>query len=740
MLPDPENYSGSLALRAHCARGSTAEARGAASEGVLGRAASRDALALVHQVSGSRRSARRVTGTSPEIEMAVAAPRSVTAATYLALLALCLSPALSAQTPAVVVRHANDGKLRLEDVPPIPPELAAVQRRYESVRSATLFDWSADGTSLLIGTRFAETEQLHRVDAPLGMRRQLSFLDEPVRAASRRPGSDQVLLVLDRGGDEFYQLQLFDPAAGSLALLTDGRSRNAEPVWSPDGHWLAFQSTRRDGVHLDVWVMDPDDPDDVRLVFEAPDGAAYAPAAFAPDGRSLLVTQYTALSDSRVHLVDLGRGESQVVAGGGLAPGHYLGIQPRFTRDGTRFYLATDEAGEFRQLAIQDVESGERELLSESIAWDVEEFAISPDGKRAAVTFNVDGVSELCLIETATNLLRPVPEVAAALGGGVLSELVFRPDGARLAFRYESPREPGDVYVIDVVESPKLTRWTQSELGGLDARRFVVPELVRYPTFDAVGGQNRAIAAWVSTPPGKGPFPVIVAIHGGPEGQARPRFDATQQLWLAELGAAVIAPNVRGSTGYGNTFAELDNAELREDAVRDLGALLDWIARRPELDASRVAVYGGSYGGYMALAAAMHHGERLVGAVDLVGISNFVSFLENTQEYRRDLRRAEYGDERDPDMRAFLQAISPANRAEEIHVPLFVAQGANDPRVPASEAEQIVRAVREQGREVWSLTASDEGHGFRRRANRAIFAQASLLFFREHLLPKRPDG
>jgi len=282
--------------------------------------------------------------------------------------------------------------------------------------------------------------------------------------------------------------------------------------------------------------------------------------------------------------------------------------------------------------------------------------------------------------------------------------------------------------------SGDLTRWTYSEVGGLDTATFHVPELIEYPTFDEVDGERRRIPAWLYKPAGDGPYPVIVSIHGGPEGQSRPTFSSTYQMWLAKLGVAVVIPNVRGSAGYGKSYLALDNGFLREDSVRDIGALLDWIDAHPELDAGRVAVFGGSYGGYMVLASAAHYSERLRAAVDIVGISNFVTFLENTQDYRRDLRRVEYGDERDPEMRAHLQKISPLNNVADLDVPMLIVQGENDPRVPVTESAQIVEALRAQGRPVWYMNALNEGHGYRKKENRDVYQQAVVLFLEQFLL------
>jgi dipeptidyl aminopeptidase/acylaminoacyl peptidase len=315
---------------------------------------------------------------------------------------------------------------------------------------------------------------------------------------------------------------------------------------------------------------------------------------------------------------------------------------------------------------------------------------------------------------------------------------VFSPDGSKLALTINTARSPSDTYVLhlggDALDYGRLERWTYSEVGGLDTTAFREPELIEFPTFDTVDGQPRKIPAWLYRPAGDGPFPVVISIHGGPEGQARPAFSSTYQLWLEKLGAAVLVPNVRGSAGYGKTYVALDNGFRREDSVKDIGALLDWIGTQPDLDEDRVAVFGGSYGGYMVLASAVHFSDRLKAAVDIVGISSFVTFLENTQDYRRDLRRAEYGDERDPEMRAHLEKISPVNNVEHIRIPLFVVQGENDPRVPVTESIQMVEALREQGQPVWYMNALNEGHGYRKKENRDIYQQATVLFLRTHLL------
>jgi dipeptidyl aminopeptidase/acylaminoacyl peptidase len=358
------------------------------------------------------------------------------------------------------------------------------------------------------------------------------------------------------------------------------------------------------------------------------------------------------------------------------------------------------------------------------------EPGFSDDRRRGAFVVNEEGRSRVYLLDPATRRYAPV----AGLPTGLADGLEFSPDGRRLAMTLNTSKTPSDAFVLDLGASPlehgALARWTFSEVGGLDTSTFIEPELVRYQSFDGL-----SVPAWVYKPAGKGPFPVVISIHGGPEAQARPGFTSTYQMWLQKLGVAVVVPNVRGSDGYGSTYLGLDNGFRREDSVKDIGALLGWIATQPDLDAKRVAVAGGSYGGYMVLASAVHYSDRLRAAVDVVGISNFVTFLENTQDYRRDLRRVEYGDERDPAMRAHLEKISPLNNAGKIDVPMLVVQGQNDPRVPVTEAEQIVRALRERGQPVWYMNALNEGHGYRKKENADVYQQAVVMFFREHLLP-----
>ncbi len=647
----------------------------------------------------------------------------------LLLLLLCAAAARG----EVAHRLANNGSVELSGIPEIPARISSQMNRYLNVRSASFRAWTADGSGIYVTTRFGEVDQLHRVDAPGGARRQLTFFGEPVRDADRRPDGTDMLLLMDEGGAEFFQLYLFDPSRSEARRLTDGESRNSGARWSRDGRRLAFQSTRRNGASNDVWMLDPARPEEARLLLEAPDGAWWGPADWSADGGRLLINHYVSANDSRIHLLDLASGEHRLMAGGDAEPGNHTGVRPHFDAGGAGYFSATDAAGESRRLVHTRFDTGERRQVTAGIPWDVRQLALSDDRTRGAFAVNQGGIDRLYLLDPASLEHRPVEDLPIGLIGG----LTFSPDGRRLALNLNTPQTPSDVYSLELGPEPLtatgLTRWTWSEVGGLDTDSFAVPELIHFPTFDEVAGAAREIPAFVYLPPGEGPHPVIVTIHGGPEGQYRPRFSSRVQTWVDLLGAAVIAPNVRGSSGYGKSYLRLDNGMKREDSVKDIGALLDWIATRDDLDAERVAVYGGSYGGYMVLASMVHYSDRLRAGVDIVGISNFVSFLENTQDYRRDLRRVEYGDERQPEMRAHLERISPNRNAARITAPLFVAQGQNDPRVPVTESEQIVRDVRGAGHEVWYMNALNEGHGFRKKENRDLFEQLALLFLERHL-------
>ena len=642
---------------------------------------------------------------------------------------------LGASVQADITRtETNNGNLKMQDIPEIPQAVAADLKRYQNVRSAGFLDWTEDGNGIFIATRFGDVSQVHRVGHAGGARQQLTFFDEPVGGLQRQPNGSRMVFTMDVGGSEFSQIFLLDPNGNDDAMmLTDGESRNGAVVWDRTGDWIAYQSTRRNGASNDVWMMNVSNPETARVVLASPDGTYWAASDFSPDNRKLLIINYVGNADSRILLLDIESGELRLLAGDSENPSSNFPFA--FDREGTGFWFITDVRGDFRQMAWQSLQEGaEPIILTGGIPWNTEGAAISNDRRRGAFTVNADGLSQLYLLDMESREFAPVDVLPA----GLVSGLEFSPDGSKLGMTLNTSKTPSDSFVLALGEGAtefgKLERWTYSEVGGLDTDSFIEPELVHYTTFDSHKGGPEKIPAWVYRPKGPGPHPVIIAIHGGPESQARPSFSSTYQMWLAKLGAAVIRPNVRGSSGYGKHYMSLDNGFKREDSVRDIGALLDWISTQPDLDENRVAVFGGSYGGYMVLASSVHYSDRLKAAVDVVGISNFVTFLENTQDYRRDLRRAEYGDEREPAMREYLENISPLNHVGRIKLPMLVVQGQNDPRVPVTEAVQVVEALRERGQSVWYMNALNEGHGYRKKENRDVYQQVTVMFLQEYLV------
>jgi dipeptidyl aminopeptidase/acylaminoacyl peptidase len=620
------------------------------------------------------------------------------------------------------------GALVMEGIPALPQALLDRVQPYLNTRTATLFDWDAGG-GLLIGTRFGDTAQVHLVASPGGDRRQVTFFNEPVSGARSCPDpkTHGFLFVKDVGGGENFQIYYQDLDRGGFRMLTDGTSRNLGPRWSNAGDQIAFASVRPDGRDQEIWIEPVADPAAARQVLKKE--GTWAALDWSPDDRRILVEREVSVNESYLHLLDPVSGalevvnpSSQTIAYGGA----------RFASDGRGLWLTSDEGSEFLRLRYWDLAQRKMIVVTADIPWDIEIFDVSRRGDRVAFTANEGGRSRLYLMTTKERTYKPV----AGVPDGVISSLVFDRDGRRLGFTLESATRPDNAYVLDL-ERGDVTRWTDSETGGLSPERFVTPTPVDYPTFDQADGRARRIPAYYFRPAGQGPFPVIISIHGGPEGQYRPNFSATLQYFASEMGAAVLAPNVRGSSGYGKTYVTLDNGMKREDSVADIGALLDWIATRPELDARRVAVYGGSYGGFMVLSCLTHFPDRLSAAIDVVGISNFVSFLKNTSGYRQDLRRVEYGDERDPGMRAFLERISPLTNVGRIRTPLFIVQGLNDPRVPYTESEQMLEAVKKSGVPTWYLMAKDEGHGFRKKANTDFLTGATALFLKTYLVGTR---
>ena len=622
-------------------------------------------------------------------------------------------------TPAFA-QVAKPAALTADGLPAVPDALAAASRPYMESRGAGFAGWNARDRSMLVSTRFGNVNQLHSVAMPMGMRRQISFEAEPI-GGRWSPTGDVLVTSKDNGGDEFFQIYTLKD--GRLRLLSaGGKSRNGLGPFSKDGSLIGFSSTERNGTDSDLYVMNPRDPATKRRVAEV-QGGGWAIVDFAPGNGRALVIQYISVTKSNLNLLDLATNKLTPL-GDHAKDVSYGGAE--FAPDGT-LWVTSDEGSDFQRLGTVDLTTGKFTPRGPATRWDVDSFTISDDGRTIAMITNEAGIDRLSLIDVASGTARRVDSIPAGGIGG----LEFAPWGT-LGFSLTSAKSATDAYSLDPA-TLVLTRWTASETGGLDPSVNVEPELITVKSFDGLEVSGFLYRPNPAKFPGK--RPLIVNIHGGPEGQSTPGFMGRNNYLLNEQGIAIFYPNVRGSTGYGKKFVSLDNGPfLRENSVKDIGAFLTRLKADPRLDGAKMAVTGGSYGGYMCYASAIHYPDAFKGALCNVAISNFVTFLENTQSYRRDLRRVEYGDERDPKQRAKLEEISPLRRIGEIKAPLFVVQGANDPRVPKSEADQIVKKLRDEGRTVWYLVGENEGHGFAKKENQDYLFWATLLFWDQTLL------
>jgi dipeptidyl aminopeptidase/acylaminoacyl peptidase len=631
----------------------------------------------------------------------------------------CVSPGAS-QPPSRVPYLPERGDLVLEGVGPVDLGLAARLAPYTESREATFLDWLPDG-SMLVSTRFADTAQIHRVAAPLGTREQLTYYDDPVTAAAApRAAGAGFAFLKDRGGDENAQVYYYSLADRSARLLTSGAARHGGLVWSKDGKHLAFYGNERDGASYDIYVDDIGTAGSRPHLVVAGQQGIWVPLDWSADGKTLLVRQSLSIEDSHLYLADVTTGGITPVDSGSRKEGIR---SARFAPDGRGIYLVSDETGEYSELRYIDLVTHQSRDLTAGIPWDITAFDVSADGRYIAYVVNEDGLSRLTVLDTRYKLELSPP----GLPQGVISTLRFDRTGRWLALTAESPQSPRDVYVFDV-ELNRVVRWTESEPGPLAESAFVPAELVHFPTWDHAGAHRRMISAYVYRPRAPGPHAVLIDIHGGPEAQYRPTFDPFIQFLVNELGYAVVAPNVRGSSGYGRTFLGLDDGKLRGDAVRDIGSLLVWIDLQRDLDGTRIAIMGQGYGGYLALAALADYNDRLRGGIDFAGITDFATFLEETAPYRRGRLRAEYGDERTLGTREFLDHLSPIDRTRWIRKPLLVVQGLNDPGVPPTQSEQLVAMLRSRGDDVWYLAVKDEGRDFAKKSDRDTYYRVAATF------------
>ncbi len=622
----------------------------------------------------------------------------------------------------LVVPNEN---LITENIAEIPKELANQVKKYAESRGASLAEIHPTKNEIIINTRFSSTSQLHRVSQPMGARTQITFFDEPVSGASYEPVKGEYLVYSkDIGGNEFGQLYKLDLKTLQSKLLTDGgRSQNGGVTWRKDGKGFYYSSTKRNGGDRDIYYMDPNNPKSDKLILQVK-GGGWGISDISNDGKKLLIVEYVSANESHIWLLETATGKLSEVTD--RKSSGIIQSGASFSDATDEIWLVTDKDNEFERLATLNLNTKKVNYYTSNIPWNVENYNLSEDKKSIVFITNEAGLNKMYLMNATDKTYSAVKNIPIGLIGGAN----FTKDKQAIFFTQSTAQTASDVYKL-VLKTGIIERWTESELGEMQQSDMSVPKFIEWKSFDnlKISGFYYPAAAKFS-----GKRPVLINIHGGPEGQSMASFLGSNNYYTNEMGVAIIFPNVRGSSGFGKTFIAKDNGFLREDSVKDIGALLDWIAQQPELDKDKIMIMGGSYGGYMTLATAYHYADKIKCSVDIVGISNFNTFLKNTEEYRRDLRRVEYGDERIPEMAAFFEKMAPLNNIDKIKKPMFIIQGTNDPRVPVTEATQMRDKLKANGNVVWYLEAKDEGHGFRKKANVDFQRLAVIRFMQDYLI------
>ena len=647
-----------------------------------------------------------------------------------ALLLVLTATAAAAQEPDGFLKPPEN--LMVKGIPPIPESVLAAISAYSENRQAASLSWIGASREMLISTRFGPVYQIHRVSTPGGARSQLTFVPDGIAytqpadaVASARPDGRSFVYVRDTArGRERQHLFLYDLATARTIQLTTGESRNEFPVWSRDGTLVAFTSTRRSAADRDIHVMNPDERGSSRLLAEVK--GQWQVLDWSPDGTALLARQDISTNETRLWLVDAKSGAMRELK---LSEAPSLTGTAAFGADAGTVYATNDAGAEFLRVVRVDTASGRVASIAITARGDVESLSVSSDGRLLAFTANEEGVGTLHVYDAAAGRERPLQGLPA---GSILSAR-FRPGAQEIAFDVVSSRHPRDVFSIDL-STGSVSRWTRGELNGMNGDELPAAQLVRWKSFDGT-----SITGFLYRPPARftGPRPVMINIHGGPAQQERPRFLGFSNYFVNELGVAIIYPNVRGSTGFGKSFLKADDGLNREAPVKDVGALLEWIGTQPDLDASRVMVTGASFGGYMTYAVATTYPDRIRCAFAGSAISNLVTDIERTAPEGQGLRRQEYGDERDPQVRAFLEKIAPLNHAAALNQPLFIAHGKNDTRVPVAQAEQMAAAVEKNGKPLWVMIVQDEGHFIGSRRPTQDFLFSAWAFFVQTFLADR---
>lgn len=617
---------------------------------------------------------------------------------------------------------APNSNLEVRGIPRVPASLAQQVKRYSGAYGLPVAGWHREKREVLL-KGISSVSWVSRIRTPEAAPQTWLYLRESnIYDFYFQPQGKYLVYNRDVNGNEAFQMYGYDLEKRTGTLLTDGKSRSTEPIWSRAGAQIVYSSSPLGNNGVNLNLVNPFDPTSNRILVTST-GNYLKAYDWSPDDASVVYCEFIGNTHSRLWVVEIASGKTQW-----LTPSKevaYYG-EPQFSADGKGIYVITDRDADVRRLAYLDLATRKFSYPTDEIKWNVEEFRLSNDGKKLAIIVNEAGLSRLSILDLESKQKKAMTDVP----DGILSDLHWHSNSVDLAFNVKSSRTPNDVYSVDVKDG-KVSLWASSTKADIATETIRTPEAIQWKSFD-----GKLISGFLTRPPSsfRGRRPVIIDLHGGPTEQYRPTYAEEDNFFLHEFGIVKIYPNVRGSSGFGKTFQALDDGLKREDAVKDVGALLDWIKTQPDLDAERVLVQGASYGGYLALSVATHYSHRLRAVISDSGMTNLATFLARTEGWRRDLRRAEFGDEREAKTKAYLERIAPLQNAQNIKCPVLVIQGKNDPRVPVSEAEAFVQKLQQKKMPVWYLLGKNEGHGFADAANREFQLYTSILFVQEHLL------
>lgn len=627
-----------------------------------------------------------------------------------------------AQTATPSEEIAPNANLEVSGIPRVPTSLAQQVKRYSGAYGLPLAGWHREKRELLL-KGISSVSWVSRIGTPgAAPQTWLYFRENNLYDFYWQPQGKFLVYNRDVNGNEAFQMYCYDLEQRTSTLLTDGKARSTEPVWSRQGTQIVYSSSPPGNNGVNLNFVNPFDPKSNRVLVTST-GNYLKAYDWSPDDAFVVYCEFVGNTQSKLWLVEIATGKTNL-----LTPPKEIAYygEPQFSADGKGIYVITDREADVRRLAYLDLATQKFTYLTDDVKWNVEEFRLSPNGKTLAVIVNEAGLSRLYVLDLANRQTKAMTDVP----DGIFSDLHWHNNSVDLAFNLKSSRTPNDVYAVDVNDG-KVTQWARSTNAGIAAETIRVPEAIQWKSFD-----GKFITGFLTRPPTsfRGKRPVIIDLHGGPTEQYRPIYADEDNYFIHELGVVKIYPNVRGSSGFGKTFQSLDDGMKREDAVKDVGALLDWIKTQPDLDAERVLVQGASYGGYLALSVAANYSPRLRGVISDSGMTNLATFLARTEGWRRDIQRAEFGDERDAKTKAYLERIAPLQNTQKIKCPVFVIQGKNDPRVPVSEAESLVQIRQQKKLPVWYLLGKNEGHGFADAANRDYQLFTTILFVQEYLL------